>query len=172
MIEKEDLFKIGKINKSHGFKGELSLFFDKPEYSNVDTKFFFLDIDSIFVPFLIEEITLFGNNRGHVKFEDIEDDAKASKYAGEDLYVLRSELTDDFFEEVTGWDLYIGYRVYEQNKKDLGVITHVDTSTINTLFILENEGEEHFIPATEDFIVEIDDVQKTIYMDLPEGLVQ
>lgn len=171
MIVKEELFKIGKIHKSHGFKGELSLFFDKPEYANVATKFFFLEIDSIFVPFLIEELTLFGNNRGHVKFEDIEDDTKASRYASKDMYVLRSELTDDFFEESTGWDFYIGYRVYEQNNKDLGVIIHVDTSTINTLFIVENEGGEHFIPATEDFIVEIDDTKKIIYMNLPEGLI-
>jgi hypothetical protein len=57
MITKDEVLKIGKLQKPYGIKGEISLVFDKPVYAGIDTEFYFLDIDRIFVPFLIEEIT-------------------------------------------------------------------------------------------------------------------
>lgn len=53
----------------------------------------------------------------------------------------------------------------------LGEVTDVDDSTLNTLFIVDRQGEELLIPAQEDFIVDIDQQHKVITVDLPQGLL-
>ena len=46
-----------------------------------------------------------------------------------------------------------------------------DDSTINTLFVIDNDGEEILVPAQEEMIAGIDNDNKEIYFNLPEGLV-
>ena len=53
----------------------------------------------------------------------------------------------------------------------LGEVVDVDTTTVNTLFIVEREGEELLVPAQEEFIRGIDQQQKLITVELPEGLL-
>ena len=53
----------------------------------------------------------------------------------------------------------------------LGEVTDVDTSTINTLFVVDCQGEELLVPAQEEFIIDIDQKHKVITVDLPEGLI-
>ena len=56
--------------------------------------------------------------------------------------------------------------------KLLGKITHVDDSTINLIFNVESpEGKHILIPASEDFIRNIDTGKKIIEVSLPEGLL-
>ena len=47
----------------------------------------------------------------------------------------------------------------------------VDNTTVNTLFVVEREEEELLVPAQEEFIVGIDQKQKLITVELPEGLL-
>ena len=55
---------------------------------------------------------------------------------------------------------------------ELGEVVEVDTATVNTLFVVEQEdGEELLIPAQEEFIVEINQEKKLITVELPEGLL-
>ena len=53
----------------------------------------------------------------------------------------------------------------------LGEVTDVDTSTVNTLFIIDHNGEELLIPAQEEFITDIDHEHRVITVSLPEGLL-
>jgi 16S rRNA processing protein RimM len=54
---------------------------------------------------------------------------------------------------------------------EIGEIVDIDDSTMNTLFVLEKDGEEILIPAQEEFIADIDHDEQTIIFDLPQGLV-
>ena len=47
----------------------------------------------------------------------------------------------------------------------------VDTTTVNTLFVIEKDDEELLVPAQEEFILGIDQKQKLITVELPEGLL-
>ena len=172
MIARDDVIKIGKLQKSHGIKGEISLVFDKTAYADIDTEFYFLDIDGIFVPFLIEEITFITDTGARVKFEDIDDETRAAKFSNLHVYLLRKQIPKGIAEETSDWDLFIGYTVFDQYLRDLGIIESVDTATINTLFIVKKSETELLIPATEDFIFEINDDKKIIRMNLPEGLIE
>ena len=69
------------------------------------------------------------------------------------------------------WDFFDGFRMEEVHHGTLGEVTDVDTSTINTLFVVDYQGEELLVPAQEEFIIDIDQKHKVITVDLPEGLI-
>lgn len=171
MITKDEVFKIGKLQKPYGIKGEISLVFDKPAYAGIDTEFYFLDFDRIFVPFLIEEITFTTDIGARVKFEDVNDETEAARFANLYVFLLRKQVPENLDEKNPEWDFFIGYRVIDQHNRDLGTIESVDAATLNVLFIVKKANEEYLIPATNDFITRINDEQKIICMDLPKRLI-
>ena len=73
-------------------------------------------------------------------------------------------------EEVRG-DFLIGYSMIDQDGAKIGEITDVDFSTENALFVMERDGQNFYIPITDDFIVEIREDSKTLVMDLPQGMI-
>ncbi len=172
MIKAEEVLKIGRLQKSHGIKGEITLIFDKPAYADIDTDFYFLEIDGIFVPFFLEEITFMTDTSARAKFEDVDDESRASSYANLHVFLFRDQISEKNKDETFDWDFFIGYTVSDQNDRTLGVIENVDSSTLNVLFLLKDGEKEHLIPATEDFITEIEENEKRIHMHLPEGLIE
>ena len=55
MIKQEEVYKIGKLGKPHGVKGEINFLFDDDVFDRVDAQYLILDIDEILVPFFMEE---------------------------------------------------------------------------------------------------------------------
>ena len=55
MKRREDVYKIGRLGKPHGVKGEISFNFDDDIFDREDADYIILDIDGILVPFFIEE---------------------------------------------------------------------------------------------------------------------
>ena len=47
----------------------------------------------------------------------------------------------------------------------------VDETTQNVLFVIDHHGEELLVPAQEEFMVEMDQINRKIVLDLPEGLL-
>ena len=54
----------------------------------------------------------------------------------------------------------------------VGEITEVDCSTANVLFIVDADGERVYVPASPDLIDEIDTEKRSVYMTLPDGLLE
>ena len=71
MIKQEEVFKIGKLGKSHGVKGEVNLLFDDDIFDRTDAEYLILEVDGILVPFYIEEYRFHGNSTALMKFYDI-----------------------------------------------------------------------------------------------------
>ena len=66
----------------------------------------------------------------------------------------------------------IGFTIVHANGQPVGVITGIEDSTENALFILGLPGgESTYIPIADDLIDEIDTDRKYIVMTLPEGLL-
>ncbi len=171
MINPNDTLKIGYLKKPHGIKGEITLIFDKSPYTDIDTEFYFLDIDGILVPFFLEAITFISDTTCRVKFTDIDDETIASRYSNVSVYVPREKIPAHTSNNEYDWSFFIGFTIVEENGNRLGVIENVDSGTINVLFIVKDGEKEFLIPATEDFIVYLDDEKKQICMKLPEGLL-
>lgn len=172
MITENDVVRIGRLLKPRGVKGEITLLFEKEAYADIDVPYYFLDIDGIYVPFFIDEIRFVSNVSAWVKFEDVEDETMASRYTYSSVFLLKETVKEAIDNSDPDWNYFIGYSVSDTSLGDLGVIEEVDTSTINVLFIVKQHGTEYLIPATEDFIIDVDEFRKSIRMDLPEGLIE
>lgn len=171
MIRREEVYKIGKLGKPHGVKGEVSFMFDDDVFDRVDADYLVLDVDGILVPFFIDEYRFRSDESALMKFEDIDTQDKARDLTGDEVYFPRS-LSDGGDENVS-WAEIFGFEVVDKNtNKTIGIIKSVDDSTINTLFEIEtNDGKEVLIPANEDLIHEADMENRRIKMFIPEGLL-
>ena len=171
MIRREEVYKIGKLGKPHGVKGEVSFMFDDDVFDRVDIDYLILDVDGILVPFFIEEYRFRSDGRANMKFVDIDTQDKARELTGDEVYFLRS--LSDSSEENVSWAEIFGFEVVDKNTNEtIGIIKSVDDSTINTLFEIETkDGKDVLIPANEDLIHEADMENRRIEMFIPEGLL-
>lgn len=86
MIRQEEVYKIGRLGKPHGVKGEISLLFTDDVFDRVETDYLVLDIDGILVPFFIEEYRFHGNETALIKFCDINTQDKARELTGDEVF--------------------------------------------------------------------------------------
>ena len=167
MIKKEDVYKIGRIGKAHGVKGEVSFNFDDDVFDRVDAEYLILEVDGILVPFFMEEYRFRSDSTALVKFEDIDTQDRARELTNCDVYFPRDLVDDE--EEVLTYSFLIGFDIIDASTdKKVGTIASVDESTLNILFELE---EGTLIPASEELITDIDKDNKTITIALPEGIL-
>ena len=172
MIQKNNLFEIGKILKPHGVGGEVTVLFNKADFAEIPTDFYFFQLEGTYIPFFVEEFRFNSDVTARIKFEGIDTIEEASLYSTILVYVP-NELIIEVNTEVellSTWDQYIGYSVIDENSTLIGAIKSVDSSTLNVLFMVVKDKEEFLIPATDDFILKIDSEQKVLYLNLPEGL--
>ena len=172
MIRRDDVYKIGKLGKPHGVKGEITFAITDDVFDRVDTDYLVLDIDGILVPFYLEEYRFKNDDNVLVKFEDIDTQEQVRAYTGCEVYFPRHLSDSD--EENMSWAEIIGFQLVDAvSGRVVGTIDHVDDSTLNLLFeITSPEGEALLIPANNDLIEEVDIEKKMIRMAIPEGLLE
>jgi len=167
MIRKEDVYRIGKLGKTHGVRGEISFLFDDDVFDRVDADYLILSIDDILVPFFIEEYRFKTDSNALMKFEGIDTQERARELTGCEVY-FPHELADSD-EDTISWAAIVGFDITDaDSNRTIGRIAAVDDSTINILFELE---DGRLIPASEDLITAIDQQARTITMRLPDGLL-
>lgn len=172
MIKENEVFKIGKLVKPHGIKGEVSFTFDNDIFDRVDCPYLICSINGIFVPFFVKEYRFKGSETALITFDGIDSEEKAQRLSGIEVYFPRKYYNESKNEDLEySWNFFIGFRAIDKTAGELGVIEEVDEKTINTLFLIKNGTDEFIVPATENFIEGIDVKRKTIYFDFPEGLI-
>ena len=168
MIKLEEVYKIGKLGKVHGVKGEISFLFDDDVFDRMDADYLILDIDGIFVPFFIEEYRFKSDSNALMKFDGIDTMERARELTGCDVYFPRKMSEAD--EGHLSLAEIIGYSLIDaQTRKEVGKIAAIDDSTINLLFELE-DGK--LIPAPEELITNVDTKNHQIEIKLPEGILE
>lgn len=168
MIRREEVYKIGRLGKAHGIKGEISFLIDDDVFERVDADYLVLDIDGILVPFFIEEYRFKTDSNVLMKFDGIDTQERARELTGCDVYFPRALAEDD--EDTLSWAEMIGYSLIDaQTGQDIGIIASVDDATINILFELE---DGRLIPASEELITNIDTKKHQIAINLPEGILE
>ena len=167
MIKQEEVYKIGRLGKSHGVRGEVSFLFDDDIFDRVDADYLILDIDGILVPFFIEEYRFRSDTTALMKFEGIDSQERARELTGCDVYFPRNLAASD--DDSISWSAIVGFDIIDAStNKSIGRIASIDDSTLNLLFCLE---DGHLIPASEDLITQLDQQARTITMHLPAGLL-
>ena len=167
MIKPEEVYKIGRLGKAHGVKGEVSFQFDDDIFDRVDADYLVLDIDGILVPFFMEEYRFRNDTVCLVKFCDIDTQQRAQELTGCDVYFPRA-LAEEADDDLSLASL-VGFTIVSApDGFPVGIIASIDDTTANILFELENG---RLIPANDDLIVDIDAEHRQIRMNIPEGLL-
>ena len=168
MIKREDVYKIGRLGKAHGVKGEVSFQFTDDIFDSVDAEYLVLDIDGILVPFFMEEYRFRNDSVCLVKFCDIDTQQRAQELTGCDVYFPRA-LAEEA-DETPSLSSLVGFEIVRVSDGFvIGKISAIDDSTQNILFELEDGT---LIPASDELIEDIDTELQQIKMNIPEGLLE
>ncbi len=166
MLKKEDFVHFGKFLKPHGTKGEIGLQGDSFTLGE-DCDFVACDIDGILVPFFFEYCRTKNNDAMILKIERMNSAEEVRYLTNREVYIPREWVEDS---ENLSWNYFGGFKAVDKSLGSIGEIVTVDESTINTLFVIDNNGEEILVPTQEEFIAGIDHENRIITFDLPEGL--
>ena len=168
MIRQEEVYKIGRLGKAHGVKGEVSFQFDDDIFDRVDADYLVLDIDGILVPFFMEEYRFRSDTVCLVKFCNVDTQQRAQELMGCDVFFPRAMAEEG--DDMPSLSMLVGYEIVNNaNGRTVGQIVAIDDSTVNILFELE---DGMLIPANDDLIEAIDTEKQQIKMNLPSGLLE
>jgi 16S rRNA processing protein RimM len=170
MIQRNDVFPIGKLVKPHGIKGEVSFAFTSDVFDRTESPYWFFDMDGILVPFFLESIRFKSNETALVKFEGLDSEVQIRRLCGKEVfYPVRYAGEEQSSPD--DWTFYVGFHVFDEVAGYLGEIKAVDDSTLNVLFVLNKDGQEMLLPVAEEYFTNVDTDKREMRVSLPEGLI-
>lgn len=167
---KEEAFYIGYITKTKGLKGEVQLFFEFEDYEALDLDVLFADMNGKMVPFFIASHKLYPNSTGLFYFDDIDHIDKAQPLLKKKIYMPLSKMPERDEDDFTYQDLK-GFIVSDETHGELGKIIAINEYPQQFVATVLYKEKEILFPLNEDMIVEVDEDEKTLLVDLPEGLL-
>ena len=90
MIRDDEVYKIGRVGKTHGIHGELQVQVDDDVFDRVNAEYLILRIDGILVPFFMEEYRFKSDDIALVKFCDIDSNEEARRLTGCEVFFQRA----------------------------------------------------------------------------------
>ncbi|MGB1018966.1 MAG: ribosome maturation factor RimM [Chitinophagales bacterium] len=166
---KFDLIKIGFLSRVHGFKGEIKAVLKVDVIENKIPEFIFLHLEGKPVPFFVENYHI-KDNLLTIKFEDINDEASAGKFKNASMF-CEAKLFENYFAKIESLEDLIGFEVSDNTKGNIGIVIGIIENSIQPTLVIELNEKEILIPYSEDIILEINDNDKKVNIDAPEGLI-
>lgn len=174
MITRDELIAIGRYNKPHGVAGEISATIDVDMDTLQGLSCLVTDIDGIFVPFFVNACRPKSQETVLLTIDGIDNEKEVSRLVNHDIYALKRDYRQESLDsDADGFplDYFIGFELHDSDGERVGEITDVDEQTENAIFIVDREGAELMVPATDELIIEFDLDKKVMVMDLPQGLL-
>ena len=170
-MKKDDCYNVGRIVRTHGFKGDLSIKLDvdnPDEYIELESVF--VEINGKLIPFFMTLFELRQKGQARVHFEGIDDEQAAQSLLKKQLY-----LPLEFLPPLDGTDFYYhempGFQAYDTEHGLIGTITSILEGGAQDLFSIDANGKEVLLPIVDELILELDREKKTILINAPEGLI-
>lgn len=169
-MQKEETFYIGYVTKTKGLKGEVQVFFEFEDYNQLAPEIIFADMNGKLVPYFVSSYKLQKNSTGYFYFDDLDHIDKAQLLVKKKLYLPLTEKPARGEEEFRYTDLK-GFMAFDETLGKLGEVTDVHEYPQQFVAAVFYKEKEVLFPLNEDFIVEIDEEEKLLTVDLPEGLL-
>jgi 16S rRNA processing protein RimM len=170
MHAKENLFELGKVIRIKGIKGEIELFLDSDNpghYHKMES--ILVELNHDLVPFFIEQIKINGKI-ATVKLEGTNTLEDALQLVDAPVFLPLEQLPP-----ITGNRYYFhdikGCGVIDKSLGYIGEIMAIYDLPKQPLAEVMFNGKEILFPLLDHFIEKLDKPSKTLYVDLPEGLV-
>jgi 16S rRNA processing protein RimM len=159
-----DLAHIAYISKPHGVKGLLVLK-EEHEFLYGDLKVIFIDMPTGRAPYFIKSLKP-ANNGLIVSLEDVDTVDQARLLVGKKVFADASFLVE---EDNFTW---VGFELIDKNYGSLGQVFAETDNGQHTLLNLTFRGKEVILPLVDEFIEKLDEPNKKIYYNAPEGLIE
>lgn len=167
-IDPKQLMPYGKVRRTHGHQGEVSIALASPTLEETDPIFLFLLIDEIPVPYRVASIRG-GGEQFIVGFEGVDTLSEAEQLVGLRVLIHQEELPEESKGHPTAIN---GYELCHSNGDTIGTIIDIDDGTANILILVERQNHTQItIPLVEEWITDIDDSNRVITMDFPLDLL-
>ncbi len=154
------MLQIAKIIKSNGTDGGILIGVRDIEIGQIDTKEpVFIEFDGLPVPFFIQDICQKGSSRAIIHLNDVCSLEDAEEIVGRAICVEDSDEDEETEEDFTGWTVY-------DKKHKLGAVDGIEEIPGNPCLYIG----DILIPLHEDFVISIDEDNRELHLDLPEGL--
>ena len=163
-------FKIGKFAASHGLTGQLVLVHSLGKKTTLDQveAIFIQESKDSFMPYFIKETSVKNQSEVFVKLEGIDNKEIARKLTPKEVWLAE----EDFHRlaaksspiSMLGYDLIDG-------ETNLGEIIEVIEQPHQILCAIMYKGNEALIPVHGDNLVKMDQENKKVYVEVPEGLL-
>jgi 16S rRNA processing protein RimM len=164
-------FNIGKLAASHGLSGELILQHSlgkKTALKGLEV-IFIEDKKDSFLPHFIEQTSIKSDTEVYIKLEGINNKEVARKLTPKAVW-----LDEKDFKQHVAKATPIGMLGYElfDDKTSIGEIIEVIEQPHQILVAIIHKGKEALIPIHENNIIKLDDKNRKIYVDIPDGLLE
>ena len=169
-MTKNDCFFFGKITKTHGLKGELTIKLDVANPADFkDLRYLLIEDRGNLIPYFIEYQKISGDKM-FVQLQDVNKMEQAVVFLGKAVYLpneLLPQLEDDefYYKEI------IGFKLIDAEKGELGAISDVLEYPTQAVIQVMKDGKEILIPIHDDIIQKVDKKAKTLNINAPEGLI-
>ncbi len=170
-MRKQDCFNLGHISRTYGYKGKVIAVFDTDQPQKyIELKSVFVDIQGELVPHFLEELAQ--SSKGHfiILFKGFESERQALEVTNRDLY-----LPLEILPPLKGKSFYfhdvIGFKMIDQQHGYIGDCAEVMITTQAVFRILEGT-KEIFVPAVDNFIIDIRRDKQEILLQTPDGLIE
>jgi 16S rRNA processing protein RimM len=161
---------LGIITKTHGIKGGLVLRSEEILSEEIEkTELVFVEFDQLPVPFFIEEAELLSPHALLFQFSQIGSPLLPSDFTQHKVFIPEKRKKKK--AAVTELSSLEGYRVVDEHKGELGIVTEITGVERNPLMKIQRGKNEILIPASEPIILGIDPRKRIVYIDAPEGLI-
>lgn len=169
-MTKEDCFYLGRVAKTHGIKGEITIKLDVDDPSAYhDMKYFLLEINKVLTPFFVEKIVS-SSDKFFVTIQDIRTVEAASALTGKEVF-----LPLEMLPKLSGKQFYYhevkGFMVVDAEKGELGPIADVIEYPTQAIIQVFKDKKEILIPILDQVIQKVDRKAKKLYIKAPEGLI-
>ena len=175
VVSGRELIKIGKLTSTVGIKGSVKvtpLFFSPDELMDLITHYakdIYLYSEGAFPKKLTLTSHRFGKNTITASFEEISSIKDSKDNIGKTIVVDYKEYCE-YLKRTNSIIKYIGYVVEDVAMGRIGTVVNIQRQGQKLLIIDDGTRDGKLVPFVSQFIDNIDDENKCVKTNLPEGI--
>lgn len=164
-----ELFTVGKISGTHHLKGAVKIIANVSDARILVGNRVIIDIQGEQKMVTITSVSPLVGNKWTVEFQEITNKTEAGKLKNGLIKVRRDILGIEDDEYLLN-DLMDMKVIDLKNNETIGTVTDIFETAAHDILVVEDEKSESMIPDIDEFVKKIDFENRTIYVELIDGM--
>jgi 16S rRNA processing protein RimM len=168
---------IGRTRKAHGLSGELKVSIEERYLEDfMKNERIFLEVKGVKIPYFIASVR--GGGEMILKLEEVDNRDTATLLQAREVMLREQDILPDHAreyeveeEEGLEYEHLAGYTILDETLGEIGVIDEVLEMPQQEMAFLKYKNREVLVPLNAQFILSVDEPNRRVHMDLPDGLL-